>query len=114
MFQVTDSGGSIFVHAFGAYFGLAVSLALGHGKAISQGPRLEKEGSSYTSDTFAMIGKFLSMTAKCGICMYVCVCVCVCMCVCVVGLGGLGVTCSPRDPRFAGSNPAEIDGFIRT
>ena len=21
-------------------------------------------------------------------------------------LGGLGVTCSPRDPRFAGSNPA--------
>ena len=22
-----------------------------------------------------------------------------------VGLGGLGVTCSPRDPRFAGSNP---------
>ena len=27
-----------------------------------------------------------------------------------VGLGGLGVTCSPRDPRFAGSNPAEVDG----
>ena len=32
----------------------------------------------------------------------------------VVGLGGLGVTCSPRDPRFAGSNPAEVDGFFRT
>ena len=30
-----------------------------------------------------------------------------------VGLGGLGVTCSPRDPCFAGSNPAEIDGFIQ-
>ena len=28
----------------------------------------------------------------------------------VVGLGGLGVTCSPRDPRFAGSNLAEADG----
>ena len=28
-----------------------------------------------------------------------------------IGLGGLGVTCSPRDPRFAGSNPAEVDGF---
>ena len=27
----------------------------------------------------------------------------------IVGLGGLGVTCSPRDPRFAGSNPAEVD-----
>ena len=31
-----------------------------------------------------------------------------------VGLGGLGVTCSPRDPRFAGSNPDEVDGFFRT
>ena len=30
-----------------------------------------------------------------------------------VGLGGLGVTCSPRDPRFAGSNPAEVDGSFQ-
>ena len=30
-----------------------------------------------------------------------------------VGLGGLGVTCSPRDPRFPGSNPAEVDGFFQ-
>ena len=30
-----------------------------------------------------------------------------------VGLCGLGVTCSPRDPRFAGSNPAEVDGFFQ-
>ena len=29
-----------------------------------------------------------------------------------VSLGGLGVTCSPRNPRFAGSNPAEVDGFF--
>ena len=29
------------------------------------------------------------------------------------GLGGLGVTCSPRDQRFAGSNPAEVDGFFQ-
>ena len=28
------------------------------------------------------------------------------------GLVGLGVTCSLRDPRFAGSNPAEVDGFF--
>ena len=28
------------------------------------------------------------------------------------GLGGLGVTCSPRDPRFVGSNPAEVDGIF--
>ena len=32
---------------------------------------------------------------------------------CTVGLGGLGVTCSPQDPRFAGSNPAEVDGFFQ-
>ena len=31
-----------------------------------------------------------------------------------VGLGGLGVTCSPRDPRFADSNPTEVDGLFRT
>ena len=30
-----------------------------------------------------------------------------------VGLGGLGVTCSPPDPRFAGSNPAKVDGFFQ-
>ena len=32
----------------------------------------------------------------------------------LVGLGGLGVTCSPRDPRFVSSDPAEVDGFFRT
>ena len=30
-----------------------------------------------------------------------------------VDLGGLGVTCSPRDLRFAGSNPAEVDDFFQ-
>ena len=30
-----------------------------------------------------------------------------------VGVGGLEVTCSPRDPRFAGSNPAEVVGFFQ-
>ena len=31
----------------------------------------------------------------------------------VVGLGGLGVLCSPRDPSFAGSNPADVDVFFQ-
>ena len=31
----------------------------------------------------------------------------------MVGLGDLGVMCSPRDPRLAGSNPAGIDGFFQ-
>jgi hypothetical protein len=30
-----------------------------------------------------------------------------------VGLGGLGVTCLPRGPGFAGSDPAEVDGFFQ-
>ena len=29
-----------------------------------------------------------------------------------VGLGGLGVTSSSRDPRFAGSNSGQVDGFF--
>ena len=28
-------------------------------------------------------------------------------------LGSLEVTYSPRDPRFAGSNPTEVDGFFQ-
>ena len=31
----------------------------------------------------------------------------------LVGLCGLGVTYSPRDSWFAGSNPAEVDGFFQ-
>ena len=31
----------------------------------------------------------------------------------MVGLGDLGVACSPRYPRFGGSNPAEVDGFFQ-
>lgn len=51
MSQVTDAGDSIFVHVFGAYFGLAVSLVLGKPSTSSYA------GSSYNSDMFAMIGK---------------------------------------------------------
>ena len=31
-----------------------------------------------------------------------------------VGLGGLGLTCSPRDPRFEGLNPAEDVKLLST
>ena len=31
----------------------------------------------------------------------------------LIDLGDLGVTCSSRDPRFTGSNPAEVDGFFQ-
>ena len=35
------------------------------------------------------------------------------LCTPVAVLGGLGVTYSPREPKFAGSNPSEVDGFIQ-
>merc|ERR1719427_28112 len=47
-----DAGDTIFVHMFGAYFGLAVVRVLyspDHAKS-------EKEGSSYSSDLFSMVG----------------------------------------------------------
>nr|XP_022914592.1 ammonium transporter Rh type A [Onthophagus taurus] len=54
VFKAVDAGDSIFVHAFGAYFGLAVSFILCRKKDIEEESSLE--GSSYNSDIFAMIG----------------------------------------------------------
>ena len=53
-----DMGGSIFVHTFGAYFGLALSRAISTPEKRGDGSIKEhpKNGSSYTSDTFAMVG----------------------------------------------------------
>lgn len=53
---MSDAGGSIFVHVMGAYFGLGVSFVLGRNKKGSE-VQNSLEGSSYTSDLFAMIGK---------------------------------------------------------
>ncbi|XP_029169614.1 ammonium transporter Rh type A-like isoform X2 [Nylanderia fulva] len=53
LFMAVDAGGSMFVHVFGAYFGLAISFIFG----IKDRPKEnELEGSSYQSDIFAMIG----------------------------------------------------------
>ena len=35
------------------------------------------------------------------------------LCAVLVGLGGLGLTRSLPDQMFAGSNPAEVDGFFQ-
>ena len=51
--KYSDAGGSILIHTFGAYFGLALSRTL-HNKNALESP---KEGSNYHSDLFAMIGK---------------------------------------------------------
>ena len=52
-FHAVDAGGSIYVHTFGAYFGLAVSRVLYTHKAVAH----NKEISRYTSDLFATLGK---------------------------------------------------------
>ena len=57
-FHVTDVGGSMVIHAFGAYFGLAVSRIISNDKMAKENM---KEGASYDSDLFAMIGKFDSI-----------------------------------------------------
>ncbi|CAJ0568302.1 unnamed protein product, partial [Mesorhabditis spiculigera] len=50
--MINDAGGSIVLHTFGAYFGLACSLVLQR-KSQREHPN---EGSIYHSDQFAMIG----------------------------------------------------------
>lgn len=51
--KVADVGGSIFVHVFGAFFGLAVAKVINMKKV--EDPN-HKEGSNYHSDLFSMIG----------------------------------------------------------
>lgn len=50
--MAADIGGSMLIHTFGAYFGLAVSLVLYDKKAEDN----DKNSSSYHSDLFSMIG----------------------------------------------------------
>ena len=50
---VSDSGRTMFVHLFGAVFGVVVARLL-YNRRIA---RYEKCSSSYMSDTFALIGK---------------------------------------------------------
>ena len=51
-YKAVDMGGSMFVHTFGAFFGLSISYMLTNRNKV----RSEKNSPSYISDTFAMIG----------------------------------------------------------
>lgn len=48
------------VHAYGAYFGLSVATII-YRKDVHKTEVEEKEGSVYSSDLFAMIGKLYSI-----------------------------------------------------
>lgn len=52
--KAKDAGGSMVIHTFGAYYGLAISWML-YRPNLDQSSRLQ--GSVYHSDVFAMIGK---------------------------------------------------------
>jgi len=54
LMKIVDVGGSITVHAFGAYFGLSASWILRPTKENAKAG--ESEGASYNSDIFAMVG----------------------------------------------------------
>lgn len=53
--QASDVGASMIIHAFGAYFGLAVARVL-YRPGLRNGH--ENDGSVYHSDMFAMIGEW--------------------------------------------------------
>ena len=53
IYQAVDMGGSMYVHMFGAYFGLAISFVLSTCEKPQKSPN---NGSNYFSDIFAMIG----------------------------------------------------------
>ena len=55
MLQAVDVGESMYIHAFGAYFGLAVARVLWTEKYSEA----RGEGVVYHSDLFSMIGKYL-------------------------------------------------------
>lgn len=54
LLMVIDAGDSMFVHVFGAYFGLAISYVFG--TKTNEPQDYDLEGASYQSDIFAMIG----------------------------------------------------------
>ena len=51
--KAADIGGSMLIHTFGAYFGIAASLVLFHQKARDH----SRNSSVYHSDLFSMIGE---------------------------------------------------------
>jgi ammonium transporter Rh len=69
--QALDMGGSITIHAFGAYYGLAASLVLSNkrqafGAYTSANP---KNSASYISDLFSIIGTLFLWMFVSAVCL---------------------------------------------
>ncbi|XP_044729708.1 ammonium transporter Rh type A [Chrysoperla carnea] len=62
LLKASDPGESMFVHVFGAYFGLSVSFILDRSRKDSQEDENGYEESSYISDLFSMIGTIFLWT----------------------------------------------------
>jgi len=54
IYYISDIGGSIVLHTFGAYFGLACSMVLNTGK--NKRPKNKLSEPNYHSDLFSMVG----------------------------------------------------------
>ncbi|CAH2009113.1 unnamed protein product [Acanthoscelides obtectus] len=54
--RAIDAGGSMFVHVFGAYFGLSVSIVIERTNNADASDEISLRTSNYSSDLFAMIG----------------------------------------------------------
>lgn len=66
LLQVSDVGGSMAIHTYGAYFGLGASAGLQFKKSTdppSPGA-IRLDGPSYTSDVTAMIGSYANSLYK--------------------------------------------------
>ena len=74
VFMAADIGGSMIIHTFGAYFGLAVSVMLFTKKAADH----EKNSSVYHSDLFSMIGITIVYTHTHCVLWHGFVCICRC------------------------------------
>ena len=59
--EIADAGGSLVIHCFGCYFGIALSWVMRRPLVTDDHP---KESSVYQSDLFAMIGKCLFVLHK--------------------------------------------------
>lgn len=60
LIDTLDMGGTIFVHLFGAYFGLTISKVLGHKRDMDKfGKECEAAGSNRVADVFSLLGTTL-------------------------------------------------------